>query len=93
MKIFQLWNKRKVKEKTVLECEVLRLTSENIRFYDPVGHALSSLDGITRADVDYARGEILAEFDPNTVSLGEIVHAINSMGYRITKSENTPNFR
>lgn len=86
MNILHFCDKGRTK-KAFFKCEVLRLISDDIRFHDPLGHVLSSLDGVSRADVNYTEGKVFTEFDPRIVSVGDIINAINSMGYGITNPE------
>ncbi|MDS0301303.1 heavy metal translocating P-type ATPase [Halogeometricum sp. S1BR25-6] len=48
-----------------------------------VGEALESLDGVSEANVNFATDEGSVEYDPEEVSLGEIVDAIEQSGYGI----------
>jgi Cu+-exporting ATPase len=43
--------------------------------------AVSSLDGVSNADINYATDEGSVEYDPEVVSLGEIYDAIEDAGY------------
>ena len=48
-----------------------------------VGEALESLDGVSEANVNFATDEGSVEYDPEEVSLGEIVDAIEQSGYDV----------
>ncbi|QKG93974.1 copper-translocating P-type ATPase [Halorubrum salinarum] len=46
-----------------------------------VSDAVESLDGVSRADANYATDEATVEYDPEATSLGAIYDAIESAGY------------
>jgi Cu+-exporting ATPase len=46
-----------------------------------IADAVSSLDGVSNADINYATDEGSVEYDPEVVSLGEIYDAIEDAGY------------
>ncbi|TKX71585.1 heavy metal translocating P-type ATPase [Halorubrum sp. SP9] len=46
-----------------------------------VGDAVGSLDGVTRADANYATDEATVEYDPEATSLAAIYDAIEGAGY------------
>ncbi|MBP1986441.1 heavy metal translocating P-type ATPase [Halolamina salifodinae] len=48
-----------------------------------VGEALEDLDGVVEATVNYATDEGSVEYDPETVSLGDIYAAVESAGYGV----------
>ncbi len=48
-----------------------------------VGDALETLDGVVEANVNFATDEGSVEYDPDTVSLGEIYAAIENAGYGV----------
>lgn len=80
--INQLWKKKSAKRKEKFECRIRRTGSSGITHYDPIGQILSSIDGVSRADVNYLSGEVFTEFDPSVVTVGTIVQAINSAGFK-----------
>jgi Cu+-exporting ATPase len=46
-----------------------------------VGDAVESMDGVTRADANYATDEATVEYDPEATSLAAIYDAIENAGY------------
>ena len=78
--INQLWEKGSLRKKAVFDFQVLAY--RGIRSYDPLGRGLSAIDGVSRVDVDYLKGRVWTEFDPNVVTVGQIVQVINSCGFR-----------
>lgn len=48
-----------------------------------VGEALEDLDGVVEATVNYATDEGSVEYDPETVSLGDIYAAVEGAGYGV----------
>ena len=48
-----------------------------------VGDALTALDGVSAANVNFATDEGSVEYDPEEVSLGEIIGAIEDAGYGV----------
>jgi len=49
-----------------------------------VNIALTRLDGVISSKADYKRGEAVVKFDPNRVTINQMVAAINDLGYRAT---------
>lgn len=52
-----------------------------------VKHEVNKLSGIVKADVSYQNGNAQVQFDNSKTNLEEITKAINSTGYKVTKSE------
>jgi Cu+-exporting ATPase len=50
---------------------------------ETVGDALTALDGVTDATVNYATDEGTVEYDPNTTALRDIVAAVEDAGYGV----------
>jgi Cu+-exporting ATPase len=48
-----------------------------------VGDALTALDGVSEANVNYATDEASVEYDSEAVSLGQLVDAIDDAGYGV----------
>ena len=54
-----------------------------------VGDALSSLDGVSEASVNYGTDEASVEYDPDRTSLAEVVAAVKSAGYGVVTESAT----
>jgi copper chaperone CopZ len=52
-----------------------------------VNHAINELSGIMSANTSYDNGCAIVEFDKTVVTSEEIIEAINSTGYIVTKSD------
>ncbi|AZH26197.1 heavy metal translocating P-type ATPase [Haloplanus aerogenes] len=48
-----------------------------------IGDALEALDGVSEATVNFATDEGTVEYDPETVSLGDLVAAVEDAGYGV----------
>lgn len=41
---------------------------------------LTKLDGVKKADVNWEKGEVVVEYDPNKVTASQMVQAVNGSG-------------
>lgn len=47
-----------------------------------VRKVLTKLDGVTKADVSYERGQAVVAYDPGKVTVEKIIDAIETLGYK-----------
>jgi mercuric ion transport protein len=52
-----------------------------------VKHEVNKLNGIIKAEASYEKGNAQVQFDNSKTNIDEITKAINSTGYKVTKSE------
>lgn len=47
------------------------------------------LDGVKKADVNWEKGEVIVEYDPNKVTTSQMVQAVNESGvFKVKAVEN-----
>lgn len=79
------WTSRPPVSTTAMAVESVTLKIEGMTCPscdEAVNMTLKKLDGVIESQADYRRGEARVKFDPNRVTIEQMVAAVNNLGYR-----------
>jgi sulfite exporter TauE/SafE/copper chaperone CopZ len=76
---------KKRKQRSTLELRIERMTCVNCQ--DRIERALKRIDGVTWTGVSYSEGKARVEYDARKTGEGEIVAAIEKLGYGVARGK------